>query len=486
MISRGTAKARGMGRLWPCLLAVTLFPGSYLLLAQDAQGDTHFDQDRGVSTVPISIGSFTLSPRNAPALVLDDSGAGTGAGNPLDIYTSNSTGAQAWSANNTGVTPPGFYNFAALGPYCITASGPTSGSAVVLDPCAGAAGQAWDPILVGDSYEFQPNNSTNLCLTASGVDAGSAVVVDTCTGARNQLWIVAVETNSSNTGKHSADDSQCWGIGGRTVAGVTYKPTWCQEFEGPARPPSTDAWNFNLGNNNGWGNGEAEIYCGPPGVWGNPSQCPTTFSTDTAPVYIDGNGHLVIQPRNVNGTWLSARLLTSGGQTFQYGIIEARIKLPDLTNLGIWPAFWSLGNNINGGVPWPVAGEADILEDWSPLRYNGAGNTGENSTIHTYLTDGDGISDRYLFSTGEAANTAFHTYGMIWSPDKIQFYVDDASKPFFTTTPASLPPGDVWPFNQPMFIILNEAIGGTLGGSISGLTNPGPMTVDYVRWYTAQ
>src|ERR1700692_1414256 len=160
MIPRGIAKARGMGRLWPCLLAVTLFQGSYLLLAQDAHGDSHFDP-----TVPISIGSFTLSPSNAPALVLDDSGAGTGAGNPLDIYTSNSTGAQAWSANNTGVTPPGFYNFAALGPYCLTAPGPASGAAVVLDACAGTAGQAWDPILIGDSYEFQPNNSTNLCLT---------------------------------------------------------------------------------------------------------------------------------------------------------------------------------------------------------------------------------------------------------------------------------------------------------------------------------
>jgi hypothetical protein len=39
------------------------------------------------------------------------------------------------------------------------------------------------------------------------------------------------------------------------------------------------------------------------------------------------------------------------------------------------------------------------------------------------------------------------------------------------------------------FILLNEAIGGTLGGSITGLTQAtaGPaMTVDYVRWYSAQ
>ena len=509
MISKRIVQTAIRGRLWYCLMAVTLCSGSNSLLAQGTDSGSHLPEE-GFSggaihrqlcfatadcgnpsqggesgTAPISIGSFTLSPQNAPTLVFDDAGAGTGGGNPIDIFTSNSTGAQAWSLNNTGVTPPGFYNFAALGPNCVTASGSTSGSAVVLDPCAGALGQAWDPVLIGKFYEFQPANSTNLCLTASGAAVGSAVVVETCTGASNQLWSLAVETNSSNTGKGGLRASRCSGIGDLSVGGVTYRPTWCQEFDGPSGPPSTEAWNFDLGNNNGWGNNEAEVYCGPPGVQGNPSQCPKTFSTSTAPVYIDGNGHLVIQPRNVDGTWISARLNTDGGQTFQYGILEARIELPDLAKQGIWPAFWSLGNNINSGVPWPTAGEVDILEDWSPQVFNGAGDTGENSTIHTNLTGGDGLSDRYLFPSGEAVNTAFHIYGIIWSPDQIQFFVDDPSKPFFTTTPASLPPGDQWAFNQPIFLLLNEAIGGTLGGSITGLTNPGPMTVDYVRWYSA-
>ena len=39
---------------------------------------------------------------------------------------------------------------------------------------------------------------------------------------------------------------------------------------------------------------------------------------------------------------------------------------------------------------------------------------------------------------------------------------------------------------QDIFTILNVAVGGTLGGSTSGLSNPGPLVVDYVRWYTAQ
>ena len=93
----------------------------------------------------------------------------------------------------------------------------------------------------------------------------------------------------------------CSGVGSITTGGKTYNPSWCQEFNGAAGPPDTSVWKFALGNNGGWGNGEVEVYCGPPGYAGNPSQCPTSFSTSTSPVYIDGNGHLAIHPINVGG-----------------------------------------------------------------------------------------------------------------------------------------------------------------------------------------
>jgi beta-glucanase (GH16 family) len=277
----------------------------------------------------------------------------------------------------------------------------------------------------------------------------------------------------------------CAGVSNITVGGITYTPKWCQEFNGAAGSPDTTAWNFDLGNNNGWGNGEVEVYCGPPGYPNNPSQCPTSFSTSTAPVYIDGNGHLVIQPRNVNGTWISGRMNTENKQNFQFGIIEASIQLPNTTNQGLWPAFWSLGSNIST-VPWPTCGEADFMENWSPQVLNGAGPSGNNSTIHTAKTGGSGVGARFTFPSGEAADTAFHTYGVIWTQNQMQFFVDNASTPFFTVTPSSLPSGDTWPFNQNIFVLTNVAVGGTLGGSTSGLSNPGPMTIDYIRWYTPQ
>jgi hypothetical protein len=426
----------------------------------------------------ISNGGFTLAPENAPSLVLDDAGGGTGTGNPLDVYTPNGTNAQNWALSNVGVTPAGDYNFAAIGAYCMTASGTTSGSTVVLDPCAGAAGSAWEAVASGSYYTFHPSNNTALCMTATGTTSGSAVQVTTCNGSSSQNWAL---TKISTGGGPSGGGSNCSGVGSMSVNGRTYNPQWCLEFNGASGPPPTDALGYDLGNNGGWGNGELEVYCGPPGYSGNPAVCPTTFSTSTAPVYIDGNGHLVIQPRNVNGTWLSGRMNTDGGQLFQYGILEASIQLPDMNPEGLWPAFWGLGNNINSGVPWPNCGETDILEDWSPSVLGGAGDGGENSTIHTQDTGGTGVSTRYTFPGGEAVNTAFHTYGMIWSANEIQYFVDNPNAPFATLTPGSLPAGDVWPFNQPIFMILNEAIGGTLGGSAP--SNPGPMMVDYIRFY---
>jgi beta-glucanase (GH16 family) len=242
-------------------------------------------------------------------------------------------------------------------------------------------------------------------------------------------------------------------------------------------------WSFDLGNNNGWGNNEVEIYCGPPGYMNNPSQCPSMFSTTTNTVYLDGSGHLVIQPINNNGTWISTRMKTQGIKNFQYGRIEASIQLPDTTNQGLWPAFWSLGSSFPG-TPWPNCGEADIMEDWSPSIFNGPGPNGNRSTIHTAVTGGNGKGGSYTFPRGQQANTAFHTYGVIWSANLMQYYVDTPTNPFFIVTPSDLSSSDTWPFNANIFLITNVAVGGTLGGGITNLVNPQPMIFDYVRQYT--
>jgi hypothetical protein len=354
---------------------------------------------------------------------------------------------------------------------------------------------------VSDAFHISNSLGTNLSGSVAVPDTGGWQTWATVTASvtlpagtqtltlneDNAGWNIDSMVFTSGSGS-GAESLSCSGVASISVGGVTYAPSWCLNFGGPMAAPSGTLTNWDLGNNSGWGNGELEYYCGPPGYSGNPSQCPTTFSQATAPIYIDGNGHLVIQPIYENGEWLSGRLQTDGGvggQTFQYGIIEASIELPNMTPEGIWPAFWALGNNINNGVAWPTCGETDILEDWSPSVDGGAGNAGENSTIHTELTGGDGVSTRFTFPGGEAADTAFHTYGQVWSENEIQYFVDNPSAPFATLTPSSLPSGDVWPFNQPIFLILNVAVGGTLGGAAPA-SAPGPVLVNWIRYYAPQ
>jgi hypothetical protein len=100
------------------------------------------------------------------------------------------------------------------------------------------------------------------------------------------------------------------------------------------------------------------------------------------------------------------------------------------------------------------------------------------------VTGGAGIGGLYTFLAGQQANTAFHTYGTIWSANMMQFYVDDPTKPFLIETPVNLPSGDKWPFNAQIFLLMNVAVGGTLGGSTTNLVSPQPLMADYVRVYS--
>ena len=278
----------------------------------------------------------------------------------------------------------------------------------------------------------------------------------------------------------------CGGVAPSVTGGVTWAPVWCQEFNATvAGPPDGAVWTYDLGNS-GFGNNEVETYCGPAGTQNNPASCPTTFSTSTANAYVDGSGHLVIQAINNGGAWTSARMKTQGLQNFQYGRMEASIELPDTTNQGLWPAFWMLGSNINT-LPWPACGETDILEVWSQSVLNGPGPLGNRSTLHTAATDGSGVQPNggFTFPAPQTNSSAFHTYGMIWSANMQQFYVDNPQQPYYIATASDLKASDTWPFNLQFFLLLNVAVGGTLGGTPSASTpNPGILMADYVRQYS--
>jgi len=250
---------------------------------------------------------------------------------------------------------------------------------------------------------------------------------------------------------------------------------WSDEFNGAAGTfPDTTKWNYDVGNNNGWGNGESEFYC----VAGsNAAPC----SAANPNVFMNGSGSLVLRARrDAAGTWTSTRMLTSGKFSVQYGRIEARMRL--VAANGLWPAFWMLGTNI-GSAGWPSCGEVDIME-W----VDNYGPSATSSTIHGPGYSGaGGIGVQTGFPNGTRVDDPnYHVFGVIWSPNQIQFYRDTITNITRTITPANIPAGTTWAYNHPFFLLLNQAVGGNWFAGPDGSTPAvNDVLVDYVRVYQA-
>ncbi|MFI3298352.1 MAG: glycoside hydrolase family 16 protein [Rikenellaceae bacterium] len=199
--------------------------------------------------------------------------------------------------------------------------------------------------------------------------------------------------------------------------------------------------------------------------------------------HVVSDGTLKITAQKVNdnkefGSFTSARINTRGTKSFTYGKIEARMKLP--TGIGVWPAFWMLGDNIKE-TRWPLCGEIDIMEyvGYSPTTihatihsedYNHGKNTQRGN--NTLLPEGELVSD-------------WHIYGMIWTENGFDFYIDTPQNVFYSCAANDPKTVTAWPFDAPHFLILNLAIGGDWGGA-QGIADdlcPAVMEVDYVRVY---
>lgn len=231
-----------------------------------------------------------------------------------------------------------------------------------------------------------------------------------------------------------------------------------------------------------WGTGEIQFYPGASG--------------DNA--YLE-NGMLVLEAQyeSIGGkSYTSARLHTHGSQSFQYGKIEARIKQPTkdgVKDAGIFPAFWMLGDVFNGWghgsyggtTTWPQSGEIDIME------YSGKFNINDNTSsgaLHwststcTYIAGGGGPTHCYTSDETASATdlfSEFHIYGILRTEDSITWYVDDT--PFNTV---DISDSQFDSFRKPFFVLLNFAVGGSLGGNPTPANYPQKMYVDWVRYYT--
>ena len=225
--------------------------------------------------------------------------------------------------------------------------------------------------------------------------------------------------------------------------------SWSDEFDGTSI--DNTKWSYEIGTGSwGWGNNEQQYY--------TDSQSNSYVS--------DGSLKIVARKENMMGSnYTSARMITKNKYNFRYGYVEARIALP--SSMGIWPAFWMLGTNIDQ-VGWPACGEIDIMEA-----------VNNNNTVYSTIHYKNAIGhEEYGQNCNIDDRTRFHIYGFEWTETKLSGYVDNI-KIFETSNDGY----KAQAFNNDFYILLNVAVGGQWPGYNIADNFPQVMSVDYVRVY---
>lgn len=231
-----------------------------------------------------------------------------------------------------------------------------------------------------------------------------------------------------------------------SYAGMTM--VWSDEFDGAS--VNMNDWTFETGAT-GWGNNELQNY------------------TNGGNVY-QALGKLVIEARQESAnSFTSTRMITQGKQSFKYGRIDIRAKLPQ--GQGLWPALWMLGENFSS-VGWPKCGEIDIMEliGHQPSTVYGTVHWADGSDNHAEYGGNTSLS------SGVFADE-YHVFSIIWDAQQIRWYLDDNLYHTIDITDPTLSE-----FHEEFFFIFNVAVGGNWPGNPDGTaTFPQRMIVDYVR-----
>jgi beta-glucanase (GH16 family) len=244
-----------------------------------------------------------------------------------------------------------------------------------------------------------------------------------------------------------------------------WEVTWIERFDG------------NSVNRNNW---TPQIQAN----YNNEVQCYTDDDSSAQQNYKASDGTLKIIARRQdnscsglggeNKSWTSGRLNSKDKAEFLYGRIEARVRFSELKG-GTWPAFWMLENRIsenpikgdNDTINWPNpgAGEIDVWEWFS--------NDGDSYITNFFNVGNCGSDVRVSYPGGAPDVQSFHTYAIEWTADNIKFFFNDDM-----VVEQDL--SNCAQYEEPMFILLNVAMGGNLGGAIDPQLNTATMEVEYV------
>ena len=266
------------------------------------------------------------------------------------------------------------------------------------------------------------------------------------------------------------------GLSGGYTVPDGYVLSFEDNFDQIGQAPDAEHWTLETGAS-GWGNNELQNYTNSTDNSVIVDVGVTDGDTDRAN---DGvNGALKITAKRDGSEITSARVKSDIDDLPAYGYYEIRAKLP--SESGAWPAIWMLGDMET--KTWPATGEIDMVE-WSSKYFSEADG---DTIIHApHMTDRHGGNPIKWEGQIDSQVDDWHTYQLWWTPDYVKLGVDGGiNDAHLTYNKPSGATNNNWPYDDPMDIIMNIAIGGTLGGDEyvpSGSFNY-EMYVDYVRVY---
>lgn len=273
--------------------------------------------------------------------------------------------------------------------------------------------------------------------------------------------------DNNSSGGSSSGGSVTPAPSGMTAADLLkqgFQLKWSDEFNGTALNRAD--WNVET-HEKGWVNSEWQAY---------------VDSTDNIKVQ---DGKLVIKPvktvdEDGNASYTSGRVNTQGKHDFKYGYFECRAKVP--TGKGYLPAFWMMPTDENLYGQWPKCGEIDIMEVMGQETNKAYG------TIH-YGEPHDQSQGTYSVSVANNFADSYHTYAVDWEPGKITWYVDGIKyheeSDWFSAKSGQGTVAYPAPFDQPFYMILNLAVGGSWVGYPDDSTtyDDQQFAIDYVKVY---
>ena len=273
--------------------------------------------------------------------------------------------------------------------------------------------------------------------------------------------------NHTSSGSSSSGSSSSQTPSGLTEAELLkqgYKLKWKDDFNGDSLNKAD--WNVET-HEPGWVNSEWQAY------------------VDSADNIQVKDGKLLLKPvktvdKDGNASYTSGRINTQGRHDFKYGYFECRAKVP--TGKGYLPAFWMMPTDENLYGQWPKCGEIDIMEVMGQETNKAYG------TIH-YGEPHAQSQGTYSVSKSDNFADNYHTYAVDWEPGKITWYIDGIKyheeSDWFSAKENQGTVAYPAPFDQPFYMILNLAVGGSWVGYPDDTTtyDDQEYAIDYVKVY---